>query len=81
MRLRPQRPFVPEDTVEKMVMAAIDSGKLGNFIFDDQRSRTHAMMRQTVNGSLRFPGIKRLLLQPRVLGLIVRAARGANHAA
>ncbi len=80
MRLRPVRPFIPEDTVEKMVMAAIDSGKLGNFVFDDQRSRAHALMRRTVNGSLGLPGIKRLLLQPRVLGLIVRAARGSDHA-
>ena len=81
MRLRPERPFVPEDTVEKMVMAAIDSGKLGNFIFDDQRSRAHALLRRAVNGSLGLPGIKRLLLQPQVLGRIVRAARGNSHAA
>ena len=81
MRLRPKRPFVPQDTVEKMVMAAIDCGKLGNFVFDDQRSRTHALLRRAVNGSLGLPGVKRLLLQPQVLGRIVRAARGGPGAA
>ena len=80
MRLRPERPFVPEDTVEKMAMAAIDSGKLGNFMFDDQLSRAHAVLRRAVNGSLGLPGVKRLLLQPQVLGRIVRAARGSTHA-
>ena len=80
MRVRPVRPFIPEDTVEKMVMAAIDSGKLGNFVFDDQRSLVHALLRRVVNGSLVLPGLRRLLLQPRVLGRIVRAARGSDHA-
>lgn len=80
MRLRPERPFVPEDTIEKLVMAAIDTGKLGNFIFDDQLSRAHALLRWALNGSLGLPGIKRLLQQPQVLGRIVRAARGGSRA-
>jgi len=78
MRLRPERPFVPEDMIEKMVMAAIDTGKIGNFIFDDQRSRAHALLRRAVNGSLRLPGLKRLLLQPPVIGRIVRSVRGGE---
>jgi ferredoxin len=80
MRLRPERPFVPEDMTEKMVMAAIDAGKIGNFLFDDQRSRAHALLRRAVNGSLRLPGLKRLLLCPAVLGQIVRAARAGDQA-
>ena len=79
MRLRPERPFVPEDLVEKMVMAAIDTGKIGNFLFDDQRSRAHALLRHAVNGSLRLPGLKRLLLSPAVLGRIVSAARAGDR--
>ena len=78
MRLRQQRPFIPEDTIEKVLMAAIDSGKLGNFMFDDQRSRAHGLLRRAVNGSLALPGIKRLLLQPLVLGRILRAVRGGS---
>ena len=61
-------------------MAAIDAGKLGNFLFDDQRSPAHAALRRLVNRSLGLPGLKRLLLQPRVLGSIVRAARGSERA-
>jgi ferredoxin len=79
MRLRPERPFVPEDLVEKMVMASIDTGKIGNFLFDDQRSRAHALLRGVVNGSLRIPGLKRLLLQPQIVGRIVRSARGRDR--
>jgi ferredoxin len=80
MALRPVRPFVPEDTVEKTVMAAVDAGKLGNFVFDDQRSLSHALLRRAVNGALGIPGVKRLLQQPQVLGRIVRAARGGDRA-
>jgi Pyruvate/2-oxoacid:ferredoxin oxidoreductase delta subunit len=79
MRLRPERPFVPEDLFEKLTMAAIDSGKLGNFLFDDQRSAFHALLRRAVNGSLGLPGLKRLLLQPRILGRILRTARGSDR--
>jgi Pyruvate/2-oxoacid:ferredoxin oxidoreductase delta subunit len=79
MRLRPERPFVPEDLVEKMVMAAIDTGKIGNFLFDDQRSRAHALLRHAVNGSLRLPGLKRLLLRPAIIGRIVSAARAGDR--
>jgi ferredoxin len=75
MRLRPVRPFVPEDLVEKIVMAAIDTAKIGNFLFDDQRSPVHALARRALNRSLRLPGLRRLLLRPAIVGRIVRAAR------
>jgi Pyruvate/2-oxoacid:ferredoxin oxidoreductase delta subunit len=77
MVVRPVRPFVPADMVEKMVLAAIDTGKIGNFVFDDQRSRVHAVLRRVVNGTLRIPGLRQLLLRPPVAGRIVRAVRGA----
>ena len=79
MQLRPERPFVPADMIEKLAMAAIDSGKLGNFLFDDQRSPVHALLRRAVNGSLGLPGVKRLLLQPRILGRVLGAARGSDR--
>jgi hypothetical protein len=79
MRLRPERPFVPENLVEKIAMAAIDSGKLGNFLFDDQRSLVHALLREGINGSLRLPGAKQLLLRPQILGRILRAARRSGR--
>ncbi|HEY6000269.1 MAG TPA: 4Fe-4S dicluster domain-containing protein [bacterium] len=80
MRPRAERPFVPEDLVEKMVMAGIDAGKLGNFLFDDQRSAAHALARRTVNGLLRLPGLRGLLLRPAIVARIVHVARESARA-
>jgi len=59
MVARAERPWVPRDFVEKTLFASIDAAKTGNYLFDDQTSRRHAVLRRAVNATLRLPGVRR----------------------
>ena len=66
LETRPERVFVPKNTFEKVALQAIDQGKIGNFIFDSQTSTVHKVSRGMVNGFVRIPTVKRVLLQEKV---------------
>lgn len=66
LEARPERVFVPKDTFEKVALQAIDHGKIGNFIFENQTSAVHKFSREMVNGFVRIPPVKRVLLQEKV---------------
>jgi ferredoxin len=66
LETRPERVFVPKNTFEKVALQAIDQGKLGNFIFENQTSGVHKFSREMVNGFVRIPPVKRVLLQEKV---------------
>ena len=72
---RSKRPFVPEDVLEKIGLAAIDAAKLGNYLFDDQVSRTHAVLRSLTNFALKFSPVRRFLRSEPVWRRIRGAAR------
>jgi len=61
MKSRAEKVFVPENTSEKIVLQAMNQGKIGNFIFDDQRSVSHKILRTLVNFINILPPIKQLL--------------------
>jgi NAD-dependent dihydropyrimidine dehydrogenase PreA subunit len=61
MEARAERPYVPRDFTEKTLLASIDAAKTGNYLFSDQTSRSHAVMRRAVNSALRAPGVRRAL--------------------
>ena len=73
MEPRRPRPYVPHSFEEKVLLASIDAGKLGNYLFDDQTSRRHALARRLLNGALRFPAVRRALSSRPVRALIARA--------
>ena len=75
---RPERPFVPEDILDKIGLAAIDAAKLGNYLFDDQVSRTHAVLRFLTNLALKLSPVRRLLRSVPVWRRIRGAARGSR---
>jgi ferredoxin len=75
---RVERPEVPLDLVEKIALAAIDVGKVGNYVFDDQQSPVHAVLRRLVNLAVQVPPIKHLLLWPPVRERMIAAVRGAG---
>ncbi|MFC1490882.1 indolepyruvate ferredoxin oxidoreductase subunit alpha [Candidatus Latescibacterota bacterium] len=75
---RPERPFVPEDILEKIGLAAIDSAKLGNYLFDNQESRIHAVLRFLTNLTLKLSPVRRLLRSKPVWSRIRGAARNTN---
>jgi Fe-S-cluster-containing hydrogenase component 2 len=61
MKSRAEKIFVPENTSEKVALQAMRQGKLGNFIFDNQRSVSHNILRILLNLFTNLPPIKQLL--------------------
>lgn len=84
METRPEKVFVPGNTIEKIALQSIDQGKTGNFIFDNQTSLTHKILSGLVNGFVKIPPVKKILLNknvyPRLLKLILKNKK-FNHAA
>lgn len=84
METRPEKIFVPGNTIEKIALQSIDQGKTGNFIFDNQTSLTHKILSGLVNGFVKMPPVKKILLNknvyPRLLKLILKNKK-FNHAA
>lgn len=79
MATRSERPYVPYDFIEKTLLASIDAGKLGNYLFDNQTSKVHAVLRKTTNVLVTIPPIKRLLLSTPVQSVILRSIRSDNR--
>jgi len=80
-RLHPRtpRPYIPEDSIEKILVSAVHAGKLGNYLFDNQTSRIHAVLRRAVNAAMTLPPVRAALLsrpvQSTVLGLLRKGDR------
>lgn len=66
MEKRPRGVFVPDTLFERMALAAVFQGKLGNFLFDDQRSFTHAVLRKLFNAMITLPGIRQVLMNKKI---------------
>ncbi len=78
MEVRAERPYVPADFIEKTFLAAIDAGKLGNYLFDDQTSRVHAVLRRAFNAVISVDVVKRVLLSKPVRSGMLRAIRAGD---
>lgn len=63
MHARPEKMDVPEDTIRKIAHAAVYQEKVGNFLFDNQKSFVHKILRNLINLLIKYPPIKRLLLK------------------
>lgn len=61
---RDKRVMTPENSLEKMIMMAIERGKLQNMLFWDVYSKRHAVMRALAGAVLNRGFVKRYLLQP-----------------
>ncbi|OPZ61075.1 MAG: Ferredoxin-3 [Deltaproteobacteria bacterium ADurb.Bin510] len=77
---RPERVLTPLNTSHRMVLAALDSGKLGHLIFDNQLLASHRAMAALIGNILKFSPVKRLIankqLRSRYLeALITRAGK------
>jgi Fe-S-cluster-containing hydrogenase component 2 len=75
METRTPRPYIPEDFMEKTLLAAIDAGKLGNYMFDNQASQFHTVLRRIVNKAVTFPPVKAFLLAKSVQSSMLRFLR------
>jgi ferredoxin len=61
LQARAERVFTPVNSVHRIVMMAVERGKLQNLIFDNQALRSHRMMAAVMGSILRMPPVKRLL--------------------
>jgi Na+-translocating ferredoxin:NAD+ oxidoreductase RNF subunit RnfB len=77
--LSPKRLIPPEDMFERVILMAIERGKLQNMIFEDMESVTHRVLRGVIGGILRLPATKKLLavesLRSRFISSIVKKER------
>ncbi len=80
MQPRIPRPYIPEDFIEKIIVAAINTGKLGNYLFDNQTSRMHTVLRRAVNTAVTFPPLKAFLLAKPIQSSILRLLRADKRA-
>jgi len=58
---RDKRLITPVNTAHRLVLMAIERGKLQNLIFDNQAHRSHRAMAAVLGAILKLPPVKRLL--------------------
>jgi ferredoxin len=66
MERREETTFVPVDSFERVLLSAIDTGKLGNFISDNFDLLSPTLMRRMVGFILRMGPIKRRLVDRQI---------------
>jgi hypothetical protein len=64
MRLIPreQRVLLPENTVERVVLQALERGTLQNFLFNNPNLASHRFLRAVVGVFLTLPPVKRVMM-------------------
>jgi len=56
-----QRTYTPDTTTEKLLMMAVEQGKLQHMIFDNQNKISHRALGSILSGILKLPPAKQLL--------------------
>ncbi len=79
MHARPEKLVVPDDTLHKVILSAIYQAKVGNFIFDNQKSIVHKILRKLSNGLIKIPPVKSYLLKKSVQEKILNFALKKNN--
>jgi DNA-binding transcriptional LysR family regulator len=64
MRLVPraQRVLLPENTVERVVLQALERGTLQNFLFNNPNLASHRFLRAVVGAFLALPPVQRVMM-------------------
>ena len=76
---RKETAFVPKDTFERVLLSAVDTGKLQNFLFDNYPLLTRDVMRRFLGVFLSLPPVKRLLVQRQVRSRFLAAITKTDH--
>jgi len=58
---RPERVITPVDSARRILLMAVERGKLENLIFDTQALRSHRAMASILGAILKLPPVKRVL--------------------
>lgn len=72
MQPRATRVHTPESTIEKVMLMALERGKLQNLIFDDPTASSHAVMRTFFKVLLTLPPAKQLLARQQLKSRFVK---------
>jgi Pyruvate/2-oxoacid:ferredoxin oxidoreductase delta subunit len=75
---RPQKNYTPESTNERVLFLALREGKIGNFIFDDQTSLLHKILRILINWFVKFPPLHWFLTNRSVFGFLYKIIKKIN---
>ena len=75
---RSETQFVPENSFERVVLSAIDEGKLQNYIFDNTDLWTHNTLRKLLGVLLGLPPIKQVLANQQLQSRFVRAVTSSG---
>jgi ferredoxin len=62
LRKRSQRVYLPEDTLERVIIASLERGTLQNLIFDNPNRVTHEYLRSFLGAFLRLSPVKKALV-------------------
>jgi len=76
---RKETAFVPKDTFERILLSAVDTGKLQNFLFDNYTLLSRDVMRRFLGVFLSLPPVKRLLVQRQVRSRFLAALTETDH--
>jgi len=76
MEKRKNKVPVPKDMFERIVLEAIDTGKLQNYLFDNEKLLTHAILRRFLGVIMSLKPAKRMMankqLQSRFLNALTK---------
>ncbi|QGG46795.1 4Fe-4S dicluster domain-containing protein [Heliorestis convoluta] len=61
LKERPQRIITPVNSAHRIVLAALERGRLQNLIFDNQALQSHRAMAAILSAILQLPPVKRLM--------------------
>ena len=73
MKNRPKKHLTPNDFVERTALWALYQGKIGNFLFDNQASLTHKLLRNLLNSIIRLPLIRSLMRNQKFSSMLINA--------
>ena len=80
---REQRVLLPENTVERVVLQALERGTLQNFLFNNPNLSSHRFLRAVVSVFLALPPVKRVIMgttfRSRFLARIASRGRPKNY--
>ncbi len=82
LKRRPQQIVTPVTSVHRIVMMAIERGKLQNLIFDNQAHLSHRAMAAVLGAILKMPPIKQIMassqMKSRYLGSLISRVKPGN---
>jgi len=73
LKSRPERVITPLDGMHRVVMMAIERGKLQNFIFDNHVLQSHRALAGVLGVILKLPPIKQILANQQIKSRYVEA--------